>query len=42
MRWPIEIAGRSQLALVWLAAVAIGVVIYFFPIARLLESLLAE
>ena len=39
MIWLYEIAGRSQLALVWLAAVAIGAVIYFFPIARLLESL---
>jgi hypothetical protein len=39
MSWLYEIAGRSQLALMWLVAVAIGAVIYFFPIARLLESL---
>ncbi len=39
MRWLQNIADRAQLALVWLVAVAIGSVIYFFPIARLLDSL---
>jgi hypothetical protein len=39
MSWLYEIAGRSQSAFMWLAAVAIGAVIYFFPIARLFESL---
>jgi hypothetical protein len=39
MNWLCEIAGRSQLAIMWLATVAIGAVIYFFPIAQLLESL---
>jgi hypothetical protein len=39
MSWLNEIAGRSRLAIIWLAVVAIGAVIYFFPIARLLESL---
>jgi len=39
MSWLQNIADRAQLALVWLVAVAIGSVIYFFPIARLLDSL---
>jgi hypothetical protein len=39
MNWLHDIASRSQLVLVWLAAAAIGAMIYFMPIARLLESL---
>jgi len=39
MNWLHEIAGRSRLALIWLAAAAIGAVIHFVPIARLLDSL---
>jgi hypothetical protein len=34
-----ENAGWAQIVVAWLAAVAIGIVIYFFPIARLLASL---
>jgi hypothetical protein len=34
-----DIAGRAQIAFVWLQAVAIGTVVYFFPLARLLDSL---
>jgi hypothetical protein len=34
-----EIANRAQIAFVWLVAVAIGAMVYFFPIARLLDSL---
>jgi len=34
-----DIAGRAQIAFVWLAAVAIGTLVYFFPIARLLDDL---
>lgn len=40
MNWLEEVAGRVPLALVWLAAVAIGLLIYAFPIARILDSLL--
>ena len=39
MSWLQEIAGRSQLAAVWLVAVVIGFAIYFLPAARLLENL---
>jgi len=39
MSWLQQIAGRSQLAVMWLAAVAIGAVIYFLPIARVLQVL---
>jgi hypothetical protein len=39
MSWQQELAGRSPLAIMWLAAVAIGAVIYFFPMAHLLETL---
>ena len=34
-----EITGRAQIAFAWLVTVAIGTAIYFFPIARLLDSL---
>lgn len=40
MNWLDEVAGRAPLALVWLAAVAIGLLIYAFPTARILDSLL--
>jgi hypothetical protein len=39
MNWLQDIAGRSQVALIWLAAVAIGAVIYFVPIGRLFQGL---
>ena len=39
MNWLQQIAGRSQLAVMWLAGVAIGAVIYFLPLARVLQSL---
>jgi hypothetical protein len=39
MNWLEEFAGQAPLALVWLAAVAIGLLVYVFPLARLLDSL---
>jgi hypothetical protein len=39
LKWSRKNAGWAQIAVAWLAAVAIGIVIYFFPIARLLDSL---
>jgi hypothetical protein len=37
--WLRDIAGRAQIAFVRPAAVAIGTAVYFFPLARLLDSL---
>ncbi len=34
-----EFTGHAQIAFVWLAAVAVATVIYFLPVARLLDSL---
>jgi hypothetical protein len=39
MNWLEEAADRAPLALVWLAAVAVGFLIYFVPIVGLLDSL---
>jgi hypothetical protein len=39
LKWVRENAGWAQIAVAWLVAVTIGIVIYFFPIARLLDSL---
>jgi hypothetical protein len=39
MDWLGGFAGRTPLALVWLAAVAVGFLVYVFPLARLLDSL---
>jgi hypothetical protein len=39
LKWVQENAGWARIAAAWLAAVIIGIVIYFFPIARLLNSL---
>ena len=37
-RWG-RVSDWAQLALVWLMTITTGVAIYFFPIARLLDSL---
>jgi len=37
-RWG-RVSDWAQLALVWLMTITIGVAIYFFPITRLLDSL---
>jgi hypothetical protein len=34
-----EIAGWAPIAYAWLVTTAVGTTIYFFPIARLLDSL---
>jgi hypothetical protein len=39
MNWLEEVADRAPLALVWLAAAAVGFLIYFVPMAGLLDSL---
>jgi hypothetical protein len=39
MHWREEVADRAPLALVWLAAAAIGFLIYFVPIVGLLDGL---
>jgi hypothetical protein len=39
MRWLEEVADQAPLALIWLAAAAIGFLVYFVPVARLLDSL---
>jgi hypothetical protein len=38
-KWVQENAGWARIAAAWLTAVIIGFVIYFFPLARLLNSL---
>ena len=40
MNWLEDCAGRAPLALVWLAAVAVGLLIYVVPLARILDSLM--
>jgi hypothetical protein len=37
--WVQEIAGWAPIANAWLVTAAVGTAIYFFPIARLLDSL---
>ena len=37
--WVQEIAGWAPIAYAWLVTTAVGTTIYFFPIARLLDSL---
>ena len=37
--WVQEIAGWAPIAYAWLVTAAVGTTIYFFPIARLLDSL---
>jgi hypothetical protein len=38
LKWVRENASWAQIAVAWLLAVTIGFVIYFLPIARLLDS----